>query len=146
MHAVSAFPITRIQEIVGASYGVTVADIRSPRRVPKWVLPRHVAMYLAYELAPGVSLPQVARAFARFDHTSVMYAVRKIATALESDQALATQINLLRIAIKEEFAKTPTIREQETKAAIGVAQALAGTMLAAAAATPKAFLKRFPPK
>jgi chromosomal replication initiator protein len=73
-----AFPkIRKIQEVVGRYYGVTRADLMSIRRMKELVRPRHVAIYLAKQLT-AESLPAIGRRFGGRDHTTCLYALRKI--------------------------------------------------------------------
>jgi chromosomal replication initiator protein len=56
--------------------------------------PRQVAMTLAKELT-NHSLPEIGEAFGGKDHTTVLYATRKIGDLRESDQRLAEDYNNL---------------------------------------------------
>ena len=74
----------RVIECASEQFGVTIDQLHAPSRGATVVLPRHVAMFVARQLS-GDSYPQLARAFGRQDHTTVMHAVRKIALLEESD-------------------------------------------------------------
>jgi chromosomal replication initiation ATPase DnaA len=64
-----------ITDEVSKATGVSVLDIVSERRHPPFVTARHMCMVLLRELTPW-SLPRIARALRRQDHTTVMHALR----------------------------------------------------------------------
>lgn len=74
--------IREIQRIVALQYGVTVNDIVSARRTADVVRARQVAMYLARHMTP-ISLPEIGRRFGDRDHTTALFAVRKITRLLD---------------------------------------------------------------
>jgi len=74
---------------VAKFYGVTVAEILSPRREYRLSEPRHVAMWCAARLT-GLSFPQLGRAFRR-DHTTIMYAVRQVAKRRAANPAVEAE-------------------------------------------------------
>lgn len=63
----------------------------SHRRRKLVIGPRHVAMYLCYELTPA-SLPMIGRMFAGRDHTTILYAHQKIARLRRTDAKLDAEI------------------------------------------------------
>src|SRR5690606_9238095 len=69
--------IEEIQKRVAEHYSIRLADMQSARRARAVARPRQVAMYLAKQLTPR-SLPEIGRKFGGRDHTTVMYAIRKI--------------------------------------------------------------------
>lgn len=69
--------IAAVIQAVATEAGLTPTDITGDRRSKRLVLPRHVAMALARELT-SQSLPTIARAFGDRDHTTVMYALRRV--------------------------------------------------------------------
>jgi chromosomal replication initiator protein len=79
-----AVTVADIQAVVGEAFGVSVADIRSVRRSQQYVRPRQIAMYLARELTDQ-SLPRIGDGFCR-DHTTVLYAVRRVAERIRADR------------------------------------------------------------
>ena len=58
-------------------------------------LPRQIAMYLIREES-NASLPQIGMAIGGRDHTTVMYAIEKIADKLETDDQLRKQVVKIR--------------------------------------------------
>ncbi len=79
-----AVTVADIQAVVAEAFGVSVADIRSARRSQQYVRPRQIAMYLARELTDA-SLPRIGDGFCR-DHTTVLYAVRRVAERIREDR------------------------------------------------------------
>jgi len=59
----------------------------SPTRRGAVVEARQLAMYLSRQLT-SLSLPQIARAFKRRDHTTVMHALKRVESRLQTDPAL----------------------------------------------------------
>jgi hypothetical protein len=86
--------VAEIQEIVARHFGVTRKDILSGRRLKGIVLPRHVAMYMAKELTK-FSFPALSRYFGGVDHTSTLFAFRKIGAAVLKDEDMAFHVAFL---------------------------------------------------
>ena len=86
--------VATIQRRVAARYGVRANDLRSARRAVAVAWPRHVAMHLARELTMH-SLPAIGRLFGGRDHSSVMYALRRVKDRMACDQFEATVIRSL---------------------------------------------------
>src|SRR5690606_14128721 len=87
--------IEEIQRKVAEHYGVRLADMQSARRARTVARPRQLAMYLAKQLTPR-SLPEIGRKFGGRDHTTVMYAIRKIEELRAGDPLLSEDIETLR--------------------------------------------------
>ena len=92
--------IEDIQRTVARQYNVSRADLLSSRRTANVVRPRQIAMYLAKTLTLR-SLPEIGRRFGGRDHTTVLHAVRKIEGLVDSDAALADEIELLKRLLQE---------------------------------------------
>ncbi len=71
-----------IQHKAAEYFGIKQSDIVSSRRDQIFSYTRHVAMFLTRELT-NLSLPDIARAFNRTDHTTVLHACKKVARLLE---------------------------------------------------------------
>jgi chromosomal replication initiator protein len=87
--------IEEIQKRVAEHYGIRIADMQSARRARAVARPRQVAMYLAKQLTPR-SLPEIGRKFGGRDHTTVMYAIRKIEDLRAIDPSLNEDVETLR--------------------------------------------------
>jgi chromosomal replication initiator protein len=92
--------IEDIQRVVARQYNVSRADLLSSRRTANVVRPRQVAMYLAKILTLR-SLPEIGRRFGGRDHTTVLHAVRKIENLVNTDAALAEEIELLKRQLQD---------------------------------------------
>ncbi|HEX9401776.1 MAG TPA: chromosomal replication initiator protein DnaA [Anaeromyxobacter sp.] len=87
-------PIERIQEMVAAHYGLTVAKLTSASREQKVALPRQVAMHLCRVLA-GEKLQAIAEKFNKKDHTTVIAAIDRVKSLMETDAAVRTAVQVL---------------------------------------------------
>ena len=88
-----------IKRTVAEYYNIRITDMHSARRARSVARPRQVAMYLAKQLTPS-SLPDIGRQFGGRDHTTVLYATRKIDDLLTIDQKLADDVASLRAALQ----------------------------------------------
>jgi chromosomal replication initiator protein len=86
--------ITHIQKAVANRLEVPVERLLSPSRVAPIARARQLAMYLSRELT-DLSLPEIAAAFNRRDHTTVMHAIRKVESRALEDAALTRTIEQL---------------------------------------------------
>lgn len=81
-----------------AVFGITPAEIRSPFRLARLVVPRYVAIYVARTLFPEHAWPLVGQRFRR-DHSTVFYAFGKAKRRIETDRWFAAQVeNVMRDA------------------------------------------------
>ena len=88
--------LENIQKTVAEYFKIRVSDLLSSKRSRTIARPRQIAMSLAKELT-NHSLPEIGNAFGGKDHTTVLYATRKIAELKESDTRIAEDYgNLLR--------------------------------------------------
>ncbi|MBD5604621.1 MAG: chromosomal replication initiator protein DnaA [Candidatus Eremiobacteraeota bacterium] len=86
--------IALIKERVSKAHGLTVKEMDHQRRDQRLAAPRQIAMYLATELT-DCSLPQIAREFAKKDHTTVMYARDKVKNQMTTDEAYRNKVRAL---------------------------------------------------
>jgi chromosomal replication initiator protein len=85
---------THIVDIVAAQFGLTRGQLLGKRRLPRYVLPRHLAMLLCIEMLQA-SLPEVGRWFGR-DHSSVLHARERMRRRIAVDRKFAKQVEKLR--------------------------------------------------
>jgi chromosomal replication initiator protein len=86
--------VHEVQEAVAAKLGLSVDAILSPTRSAPVARARQLAMYLTRELT-DLSLPAIAEAFNRRDHTTVMHAIRKIERGALEDASLSRALEEL---------------------------------------------------
>ncbi|KDB51884.1 chromosomal replication initiation protein [Sphaerotilus natans subsp. natans DSM 6575] len=91
--------VENIQKTVGDFYKVKIADMYSKKRPASIARPRQIAMYLAKEMTQK-SLPEIGELFGGRDHTTVLYAVRKIAEERHKNTELNQQLHVLEQTLK----------------------------------------------
>ena len=91
--------VENIQKTVADFYKIKVADVYSKRRPANIALPRQIAMYLSKELTQK-SLPEIGDLFGGRDHTTVLYAVRKVASARAKNAELNHELHVLEQTLK----------------------------------------------
>jgi len=69
--------ISRLQYVTASVFGVKVRDICGRRRAADVCEPRMIAMAIAKELYPSLSLPYIGRWFGGRDRTTVLHARQK---------------------------------------------------------------------
>ncbi|PVG84121.1 chromosomal replication initiator protein DnaA [Nocardioides gansuensis] len=82
-----------------AYFGVSIDDLTGPSRGRHLVMARQIGMYLCRELT-DLSLPKIGAQFGNRDHTTVMYADRKINQLLAERRAVFNQVSELTNRIK----------------------------------------------
>jgi chromosomal replication initiator protein len=88
-----------------AYFGISLEDLTGPSRGRHLVMGRQIAMYLCRELTP-LSLPKIGAQFGNRDHTTVMYADRKINQLLAERRAVFNQVSELTNRIKLQARQT----------------------------------------
>lgn len=86
--------IENIQKTVSEYYKIRASDLLSKKRSRTIARPRQVAMALAKELTTH-SLPEIGEAFGGRDHTTVLYATRKVRDLREADPRIEEDYNNL---------------------------------------------------
>jgi chromosomal replication initiator protein len=89
-----AVTVESIQAEVARYFDVEVDELTGHKRTRRLVTPRQVAMYLSRELTDS-SLPAIGRAFGNRDHTTVMYAVQKIARLMADEGEIFEAVQAL---------------------------------------------------
>jgi len=74
--------IESIQKQVADHFKLKVADLKSEKRYKNFVIPRQIAIYLSRELTKA-SFPEIGERFGGKDHSTVIYAVKKIKTVMD---------------------------------------------------------------
>jgi chromosomal replication initiator protein len=102
--ALSDTPATTIPAVQDATcgyFGLTREELLSRSRAERVVWPRQAAMYLCKELTPH-SLPAIARAFAGRDHTTVLYACKRVAAHIAVSPPAYRDIEVLTATLTQQ--------------------------------------------
>ncbi len=86
--------IDTIKDVTAKAYGVTKADLESACRKRQYAQPRQYAMYLSRQLTK-CSYPQIGRMFGDRDHTTVLFAYRKISAMVAASEGMAEELRQL---------------------------------------------------
>ena len=86
-------PIKVVQHVVAAAYGINVEDLIGQRRTHKFILPRHVAMYVCSEWLQASSV-EIGQRFNR-DHSTVLHAIWRIAEMRQLDPTFGLEMEKL---------------------------------------------------
>ncbi|NLV59829.1 MAG: chromosomal replication initiator protein DnaA [Clostridiales bacterium] len=89
-----------IQDAVSSYYGITVDDLKSPRRNHEVTVPRQIAMYLTREMM-GLSLTKIGDAFGGRHYTTVMSSIDKVEDSIKQSPSLASLLDDIRRLIKD---------------------------------------------
>ncbi len=81
-------------------FNLAVDDLYGSSRAQQIALARQIAMYLCRELTP-LSLPKIGQLFGGRDHTTVMYAHKKIARVIAERRSIFNQVSELTTRIKQ---------------------------------------------
>ncbi|MDQ6974421.1 MAG: helix-turn-helix domain-containing protein, partial [Mariprofundaceae bacterium] len=91
--------IDDIQKKVAEYYGIAVKEMRSAKRSRNLAFPRQVAMYVSKELTQ-LSLPEIGVKFGNRDHTTILYAYRKIEKKCQNEPVFQDQMEQLLSSLK----------------------------------------------
>ena len=92
----------RIEDIfdkVSNEFNVDVSIMLSNERSRSVVVPRQIAMFLAKELTTR-SLPEIGKKFGGRDHTTVLYAYRRVKKLIAEDKEVAKKIEKMMFELK----------------------------------------------
>jgi chromosomal replication initiator protein len=84
-----------IQKMVADHFKIKLTDLKSDKRLKNFVIPRQMAIYLCRELTK-CSYPEIGEKFGGKDHSTVIYAVKKVAKLLEHDTDMLSIYELLK--------------------------------------------------
>ncbi|WP_413317544.1 chromosomal replication initiator protein DnaA [Agrococcus sp. 1P02AA] len=83
-----------------AYFKLTVDDLHGSSRSQTIALARQIAMYLCREMT-SMSLPKIGQLFGNRDHTTVMYANKKIEKLMQERRSVYTQVTELTARIRQ---------------------------------------------
>lgn len=79
-------------EVTAQQFGLTTQHIKNKCRKRKFVIPRHIAIYLGRKQGRKISW---MGKFLDMDHTSILYAQNKIRAMMQADQNFASVVNAI---------------------------------------------------
>ena len=92
----------RIKHFVSKEFLISIKEIDNHRRSPSVVIPRHVCIYLGFELM-NFSYPELGRRTGGRDHTTAMHAVDNISRKILTDAWLCQVVHELRDRLELEI-------------------------------------------
>lgn len=81
-----------IQKVVAEQFGLKMADMKSDKRLKIFVQARQIAIWLCRDMTKA-SYPDIGAKFGGKDHSTVIYAAKKIDKAIKEDHKLAKMVN-----------------------------------------------------
>lgn len=81
-------------------FPIAKSDLEGPSKMRGFVYPRQIAMYLCRTMTRK-SFPQIGRAFGKRDHTTVLYAYRRMDRDVGTDTELAADIARVQAVVHE---------------------------------------------
>ncbi len=81
-------------------FGISIEDLTGTSRSRVFVTARQIAMYLCRQLT-DLSLPKIGEHFGGKDHTTVMYAVKKVEDQIAQRRQMYNQVNEIHARIKQ---------------------------------------------
>lgn len=97
---VRAISVDDIQKKVATYFNINVRDMSSSKRSRTVAFPRQLAMYATKELTT-LSLPEIGDHFGGKDHTTVLYAVRKISKMRDDSDDFNEEVNRIMVLLKQ---------------------------------------------
>jgi len=91
--------IELIQKIVSEYYKIKKSDFKIKKRQKSIAFPRQIAMYLCRELT-NASFPEIGEKFGGKDHTTIMYACRKIEEEKKKNEDLKKDLKEMEKLLK----------------------------------------------
>jgi len=92
--------VPKVLKEVSRSFGVTVKDLKGPRRTKELALARQVAMFILREEF-NYKLEEIAKFLNRQDHTTVLHAIDKIKSKMMIQEGFNSQVSHIITAIQE---------------------------------------------
>ena len=86
--------IDLIQRKVADCFNIKVYDLKSNKKMRVFALPRQIGMYLTRQLTE-LSFPEIGLGFGGKDHSTVIYAVKKIKNDIETDGYVKDKVDFL---------------------------------------------------
>lgn len=87
-----------IQKVVAEYFGLKLADMKSSKRLKNFVQARQIAIWLCRDMTKS-SYPDIGAKFGGKDHSTVIYAAKKIDLALKDDSKLSKMIEEIKLIL-----------------------------------------------
>jgi len=87
-----------ILSVVSSFFNIKISDIKSQKRLKSFSQPRQIAMYLMRNLTSH-SLSEIGNFFGGKDHSTVLYAIKKIEKNINKDSYLMSSVNSIKIRL-----------------------------------------------
>jgi len=95
-----AYRSTDVAAVVCEVFGVTLNDLKSPRRTRKLFVPRHAFCALMKEFT-SYSYPQIGATLGNRDHTTILHAVRRAALLYAHDVEFMAMMDKCRLKLRQ---------------------------------------------
>jgi chromosomal replication initiator protein len=92
--------IEMVQQVVCDHFKININELKNNKRTKNFVLPRQIAMYLIRNMTRH-SLPEIGKSFGGKDHTTVLYACKKIEENFDHDREIKYIIEKLSTILKQ---------------------------------------------
>jgi chromosomal replication initiator protein len=106
--------VDSIKQIVANHYQLTVEQIYSKSRKQELVIARQISMYCVKKFM-NLPLKKIAEAFGSKDHTSVVYAIKKVDHYLQFDRAFRKNYESIESVICREFELETPLTQSKSK-------------------------------
>ncbi len=90
-YSVKVITSNDITSHVASHYGISMEELTSTIKSPKFARPRQIAMYIIKQLTK-LSLLEIAKIFNKSDHTGVVHALKAVQKMIEQDHNLKDEI------------------------------------------------------
>jgi len=90
----------KVLKTIQKFYNVSIDDIVSSKRNKEIIKPRHVAMYILYNIV-GLSFPEVGRELGGKDHTTIMHGCKAVNKDLGNSKQFKDEVEMLKEMIFE---------------------------------------------
>lgn len=90
-----ALTAKQVLNTVAAYYDIKIQDLTGACRKKEWVTPRQITMYLMRE-EMNASYPSIGREIGNRDHTTAIHAYEKIKKAVNENEKITEDINLIK--------------------------------------------------
>jgi len=87
-----------IQKVVAEHFGIKLSDLKSNKRLKNFVQARQIAIWLCRDMTK-FSYPDIGTKFGGKDHSTVIYAAKKIDLALKNDAKLSKIIDDIKLIL-----------------------------------------------